>query len=346
MENIIIIAQHSFFRDHQTFVRIDMLNYIKNNNKNYNIHLYFSDCNPSIIHTKINELNPKVILFMDINSFSSELQKYNFVFKYNFNKSIKIGLLVEDTYYINTTKSCPYVQKCHFLVLWYKNKLIEESYKETFPNKQILSLDSRFINIDRFKDYQLPKKYDILMYGCRLFKHKYKQQNINTIQNYIQKYEKNNNIKLTNNSDISFYALREKLLNVLTNCNKYNFKLCPEIGDYANNEELSKLINQSYLTIVCSTIADVMVFKHLEIPASKSVILGSYPTDYKELFEGNIVEVNEFMTDDEIINIIDQALLNKEDLELKSSRIYEKVRNEHNLEMALQSFNNIINKIV
>lgn len=344
MENIIIIAQHKFFRDHQTFVRIDMLNYIQNKNNKYNVNIFFSDCKTNIIENKINELKPKVILFMDINAFSTELQKYNFIFDYK--KTIKIGILIEDTYYINTTKNCPYVQKCHFILFWYKNKLIEESYKAMMPNKLILSLDSRFINIDRFLDYNLPKKYDILMFGCRIFKYNYKQQKIKSIQNYIEKYEKHHNILISDNTNINFYSLREKLLNVITKCNKYNFKLCPEVGTYANNEELSKLINQSYLTIVCSTIADVMVFKHLEIPASKSVILGSYPTDYKDLFEGNIIEVNEFMTDNEIINIIDNALADKKELENKANRLYEKIRNKHSLDNSLNSFNNIIQKII
>lgn len=185
------------------------------------------------------------------------------------------------------------------------------------------------------------------MYGCRQFYHTYKNENIISIQNYIKKFEEKNNIVLDNNTKISFYSVRERLLKLLNKHNKrYNFKLCPEKGDYANNEELSKLINQSYLTIVCSTIADVMVFKHLEIPASKSVILGSYPSDYKDLFDGNIIEIDEFMSDDEILSIIDNALQNKVKLEEMADRIYDKVREEHHLDKALVSFNNIFKQVL
>jgi spore maturation protein CgeB len=106
------------------------------------------------------------------------------------------------------------------------------------------------------------------------------------------------------------------------------------------------VINQSYLTISCSSIADVLLHKHLEISASKSVILGNYPSDYKDLFDGNIVEVNEFMSDDEILSIIDNALINKDKLEEMADRIYDKVRNEHSLDKALESFNYIIKQVI
>jgi hypothetical protein len=345
MNNIVIIAEKFAYRDHCTYVRNDMINYIKNNNKEFNITIFFSDHNPKDVHNKIIELNPKVILFMDIANFSHSLCNYVFVFDMNI--SAKIGILIEDTYLTSCTLNCPYVKKTSFLVIWYKNELIIESYKKALPNKLILNFDSRFINIERFKDYQMDKKYDILMYGCRQFYYTYKRENIISIQNYIKKFEDKNNIILDNNSKISFYSVRERLLNLLNkHKNRYNFKLCPEIGDYANNEDLSNLINQSYLTIVCSTIADVMVFKHLEISASKSVILGSYPSDYKDLFEGNIVEIDEFMSDDEILAIIDNALQNKVKLAEMADRLYDKVRAEHNLDKAVESFNSIIKKVL
>ena len=345
MNNIIIIADNYFFKDHQTYVRIDMLNHIKNNNKEYNIIIFFSDHDKTDVYNKIIEYNPKVILFMDINSFGARLQNYTFIFDMNI--SSKIGLLIEDTYYINYTINDPFVKKCSFLVIWYKNDLIVESYKRALPDKLILYLDSRFVNIDRFKDYQQEKKYDIFIYGCHKFYHTYKEQNIISIQNYIKKFEEKNNTILNNKSMISFYSIRQRLVNLLNKYNtRYNCLIAPEIGDFANNEELSKLINQSYLTIVCSTIADVMVFKHLEIPASKSVILGSYPSDYKQLFDGNIIEVNEFMSDDEILSIIDDALKNKDKLVEMADRIYDSVRAEHNLDKALESFNNIIKQVL
>ena len=135
---------------------------------------------------------------------------------------------------------------------------------------------------------------------------------------------------------------------IKNNTHKYKVKILPESTIDSSkivNEDLAKLINQSYLTIACSSIADVLLHNHLEIPASKSVILGSYPSDYKKLFAGNIVEVNEFMSDDMILSIIDSYLQNKKQLAEMSNKIYNKIRNEHNLDKALEDFNYIIKSI-
>ena len=281
---------------------------------------------------------------MDINSFRDNSMRFDFVFNLN----IPVYIFIEDTYYITTATSlCPYVNKTNGIIFWYKNELIKMSYKNFFPNKIITNVDSRFINTNIYKDYNLEKKYDILLYGSRNFSSFYKQQNLESVQNYIKKYEEINNCIVDIDTKLDIYILRTKLENILIKYpNKYRLKFCPIQGDYIYNEELSKLINQSYLTIVCPTIFDVMVFKHLEIAASKSVILGSYPSDYKDLFEGNIVKVNEFMNEEEIINIIDNALSDKNKLNEMSNRLYQKVHNEHNLQKAQESFNNLFSKLI
>jgi hypothetical protein len=90
----------------------------------------------------------------------------------------------------------------------------------------------------------------------------------------------------------------------------------------------------------------VLVHKHMEIPASNSVILGSYPTDYADLFKGSVVEVNEFMDDETIIRIIDDALSDKRKLLDMSERLCRKVHNEHNLLKASENFSQIIHRLL
>ena len=343
MNNIILIPDYHFFKNHHTTVRIDMLNSIKNNNLKYIITIIYSDHDINDAMNIISKLKPKLIIFMDINAFQDNSKRFDFVFNLN----IPTYIFIEDTYYITNTSLCPYVNKTNGIIFWYKNELLIKSYKNFFPNKIITSIDSRFVNTNIYKDYKLEKKYDILLYGCRKFYYPYKKENLETIQNYIKKYENFYNCIVDNNTDLDIYVLRTKLENILIKySNKYNLKICPIQGDYIFNEELSKLINQSYLTIACPTICDVMVFKHLEIAASKSVILGNYPTDYKDLFEGNIVKVNEFMTEDEIIDIIDNALSDKNKLNEMSNRLYEKIHDEHNLQKAQESFNNLFSELI
>jgi len=84
----------------------------------------------------------------------------------------------------------------------------------------------------------------------------------------------------------------------------------------------------------------------MEIPASNSVILGKYPSEYKDLFEGNIIEVDEFMEDEKIINIIDDALSDKNKLLEMSQRLYNKVHAEHNFNKAIEDFNDVACRII
>jgi hypothetical protein len=230
-----------------------------------------------------------------------------------------------------------------------KNDAIVKTYSKLYPNKYIGSIDSRFINVSKFKDYKLEKKYDILLYGTRNYLRNYKNEPLDSIQNWIKKYELNTNIVITNNDKINFYHLRSKLENILLkNSNKYKLKFLPEkciFDAIVANEDLSKLINESYITISCSTIADIMMHKYLEIGASKSVILGNIPTDYKSLFENNILEVNEFMTEEEILKIIDDGLANKNKLEEMSNNLYNKIHQEHNFDCAINNFNDLFDNL-
>jgi hypothetical protein len=344
MNNIVFIADFYFYKNTSSKTPH---NFVKNLTKSskYNIKLFYTDEKPMDIYNQINELKPKIIIVFDINSFQPCTSNFNFIFNFN----IPVYIFLDDTYYISSlTANCKYIKFVNGFIFWYKNDMIEKSYQIKYPMKKILNLSSRYVNTDIYNDSQLPKIYDIFLYGSRNFKYNYKNEGLIPIQKWISKYEYINNTII--NDKINFYPLRSKLENILNNnLHKYNIKIL-ETNCYdaeIANENLSKLINQSYLTIACSSIADVLFHKHLEISASKSVILGSYPSDYKDLFDGNIIEVNEFMSDDEILSIIDNALQNKDKLKEMADRLYDKVKYEHNLDKALNDFNNIIiNKIL
>jgi hypothetical protein len=81
--------------------------------------------------------------------------------------------------------------------------------------------------------------------------------------------------------------------------------------------------------------------KYFEIPASYSAILGDIPTDYEDLFKGNIVEVNEWMSDDEILQIIDKALEDKEKLWEMTKRLGDRVHQEYNLEAGTKNMDEV-----
>ena len=342
---ILFIADYYYYKNANGKTSHNFMNYISGKGFNHNIKIIYTDYNISDAYNEIIIYNPDIIIFFEINAFQSQTQNFKFVFDLN----KKVFVFLDDSYYITSlTSKCECINYCDGIIFWYRNDRILNSYKRKFPNKITLNFDSRYVNTEIYRDYKLEKKYDIFIYGNRNFLYNYKNEELEPIQNYIKNYEYKNNIII--NDKINFYPLRSKLETILTkNSHKYSLVFLPEStidNSQIVNEDLSKLINQSHLTVACSSIADVLLHKHLEIPASKSVILGSYPTDYKDLFEGNIVEVNEFMSEEEIITIIDNALSNKDKLNEMSNRLYAKIHNEHNLQKAQEDFNNLISSLI
>ena len=111
------------------------------------------------------------------------------------------------------------------------------------------------------------------------------------------------------------------------------------------NEDLSRLINESWMTLTCCTRADIAMAKYFEIAGSYSAILGDIPTDYMSLFKNNIIEVTEWMTDEEIINIIDNALSDKNKLTIMTKRLGDIIHSDYNLESAVNDMDNIFDSL-
>lgn len=344
--NIVFVADFVYYRQMPVKVCNDLITSIRDNSKLYNITIFWTDEDPTMVQSKIHALSPELIIIFEINSFSLTTKNFGFVL----DMATPVYIFLDDTYYINrSTSTCEYVQQTDGLIFWYKNKKAVRSYQRIFPDKTITNISSRFVNTRTFCDRKLEKKYDILLYGSRIFKYEYKREKYDAIQDYISEYEKYHNVVVDENTKIDFYPLRVKMLDILEKySSRYRIKIVSEAcyNSHLCNEELSTLINQSYMTIACSSIADVLLHKYLEISASNSVILGDIPSDYKELFEGNVIEINSFMQEEVILDTIDNALANKEKLLEMSQNLHDRVHAEHNLECASEDFDNVISGLI
>lgn len=340
--NISLIVQSFTFNNKNTSVSDDFLNAI-NNNK-YDTSLFFDYYDNMYVEACIRIKKPSLIILVQVSATDRTLlQRFNFISSLG----VPIYIFIEDTYwYTSTLNTLP--SAITGLILWYKNERIKESFATINKNLTITNFDSRFVNTNIYKDYKLEKKYDILLYGARsgMYTH---TDHLITIQEYLNK-----NSHHYTDGKVPFYSVRNRLESILVNqlFTKYNIYIIPETSILdpnirsVANENLSKLINQSYLTVCCSSIADVLFHKHMEIPASNSVILGSYPSDYKDLFKGNIVEVNEFMDDETIVKIIDDALSDKKRLLEMSESLCKKIHQEHNLLKASENFSQIVDHLL
>ena len=336
--NIVIIAEKSHYRDWKGKTYYDILLHYKEFSIN-NITLIFSDeyMNYSVDTIKI--LNPSLICF-----FETDVLNIANYFSYVFEIGIPVYYCGLDLFYFNNCIQCPNIKLCNGIIHFSKAENIENSYRLEFPKKIITHFNARFINSYRFKNYNMEKKYDILIYGSRGGK----TSNGNKIQNHIsdQKYiQKYNEIYDTCLTHHYFYPLRVKIEELLlNNSDKYRLKILDNACIFnaaIANDELSQLINESYMTLSCCTRADIAMAKYFEIPASYSAILGDIPSDYEDLFKGNIVEVNEWMSDDEILQIIDKALEDKDKLWEMTKRLGDRVHQEYNLEAGTRNMDEV-----
>jgi len=314
---ILLIIAHDRYRECAVKNYHDLINYYINNSKN-DIKYFYTDIR---FHTKIYKLlkywKPELIGFFDV-----DIIRFGEKFDYLFNKNIPVYSVSEDMHWgFEKMKKCLYINKCFSLIKFDKSIKIINEYQNYFKDKYITYFDSRFLNMKKFKNYNLEKKYDILIYGNRRY-------SVYPLRGYLNdiliKYQNKYKIKILRNSG-SFSANKRKL---------------------PINEELSKLINQSYLTVASSSVKDVLLQKYIEISASYSCILGNIPSDYKNLFTGNIIEININMTEKEIIDIIDKALSNKKKLLEMTNRLHEIIIKEHNLDCGVKNFDKVFENIL
>tara|TARA_Y100001980_G_C14331584_1_gene148762 strand:+ start:20 stop:559 length:540 start_codon:yes stop_codon:yes gene_type:complete len=169
----------------------------------------------------------------------------------------------------------------------------------------------------------------------------------NADKDYKKTWENYNNQLLSTN--YNFYPLRVKIENLLLK-HKDRYKtyiLSPAciMNSVVANEDLSKLINQSWLTLSCCTRADIPMSKYFEIAASYSGILGNIPSDYNDLFKNNIIEVTEWMTDEEILSTIDKALEDKQKLQTMINRLGDRMHKEYNLDEGVKDMDKVFDEI-
>ena len=269
--------------------------------------------------------------------------------------------------------------KCSGFITFPRQPDVIKRYRDEFPHKSFFSFDGRFVNTSIYKNRNEPKKYDILLYGGR--SNRNRVRNLTAEQSYKTRWEKYHGSKLPPIHD--FYPLRKRLERLLRrNGDRYNIRIlgewasmnigtshtkpilalgptgeseyvgaqeCPKneecVGGYVN-ESLSKLINQSWLTLCTSSRVDILMDKYVEAAASHSAILGNIPSDYEHIFKGNIVEVTEWMSDEEILSTIDRALEDKHKLKAMIDKTAELVTRQFDLNSATKKMDRAFDTMI
>jgi hypothetical protein len=257
---------------------------------------------------KVNNLESFSEFEKKISKFMNIPEKYLIIQDFNCHHDYKNGLigLVE---YLKEKKIN------NLITPYYKNEGIK-FIKSKIKKINIIHLPHH-INNNYFKNYNLEKKYDIFIFG---------------------------------NISPKFYPFRHRLYNLLIkNKDKFNVKILNGFRNYfrfnekVSNQNLSKIINRSWITICTSSKFNLLLGKYIETAMSNSVICGDIPTDGIHTFKNNIIEINEKMSDNEIITIISNNLNNKDKLNKLSNVCQKKMESYKLKDYSNKLFDLIIN---
>lgn len=177
-----------------------------------------------------------------------------------------------------------------------------------------------------FKDYDLPKKYDILLVGQKGSRNKLK---------------------------VPHYPLRDKFFSLIEKIpKKYTVGYYKHPGYFHDDAhtnkyliEFAQAINSAKICVTCTGRPKSRFGKYIEIPMTNTAIAGDIPdqeTD-KEDFEKFVIKLDINMTDQEIIDKIIYYLENENELD-KIRKIGKKWSKKYTQEEYAKRFINILNQ--
>jgi hypothetical protein len=217
-------------------------------------------------------------------------------------KDQRVGRLYEDYYQIENPESAQY----DFAIFHYKTPVT--MYSSLFPMERKYYLNHHF-DLNIWKNYQLPKQYDIIIYGslCReLYPFR-----VRLAELILQQKSKYRVLHISHPG--------------------YNFQAPP-----VRLRQLSRLINSAWMSLSVPTDPqkgyDDLLKKYGETSLSYSLVLGSIPNEAQDIYLNNYCHLGVEMSDDQILQTIDQELVNKSKIVEKTESVYKKFRENFDLE--------------
>ncbi len=144
-----------------------------------------------------------------------------------------------------------------------------------------------------FRDYGLPKEYDIIIYGSML---------------------------------PSVYPFRHRVCRLLTESSRFNILHLDLKSPFYDidicGEGLARKINQSWLGLTTTSNFDYLLGKYFELPACRCVVLGNMNDQGKVIFGSNYIHIDDQMTDSQILGVVAEGLSNQRRLREYADEMY------------------------
>jgi hypothetical protein len=313
---ILMIADHDFVLKRAKFgsaYDLELLMYLNKNIENFTliyinqIQEYFS------IPFSENNLPPDII-YVYVSS-----EPHNIIINGGRTPFI---LYTDDSFYVE--KISPYLKDYRGMLLSVKMERLKQDYinKKILNHDKILYRDVLFVNDTVFKDLSLEKEYDVLIFG-NCDGEGLTLGGINTAdKEYFKEYTEKTGEDIP--EKYPFYPLRKKVKDLLlryTGIYKIKYIPCSDSGCWdcqTRGVDLAIEINKAYLCLATRSRADKCMRKYMEVASCGTTILGNIPTDYRDMFEGRMVEITDFMSDEQLLKLIDEALKRKEEWSRKA----------------------------
>jgi hypothetical protein len=242
----------------------------------------------------------------------------------------------------------------------HKNKLFYKIYNK-FKRRFVLIHDLHDYTCTNYKHYtDSIKRYftdaislydnyelDIIKKMCRnKIKFHYIPHHVETYINKDYGLKKIYDVTLYGSCYKGAYPFRHRVSELLKkNRHKLPIKIniIPEPGwigkgkyDHITGTGLARIINQSYVTIATKSRYDYLLKKYFEISACKSLLVGDMPKTGKPIWKDNYVDINDKLTDQQILNTIVNTVkrLHRGDkvLNKKILTMYDLIHREYTLE--------------
>jgi hypothetical protein len=188
----------------------------------------------------------------------------------------------------------------NYLLTWvegddvFEYQKIKRLLNQLSPHTKIITIP-HLINNTVCKNYNQEKCYDILVFG---------------------------------NTEARDYTFRHRIKKLLgKNSHKYKIKII-NYGELLG-ADLYKEINKSYLCLTTCMKYKYLVKKYFEISGCHSLILGDMPQQGKKIFGNNYINIEQGYSDHQILQIIDKALSNKQEILERTKKNYDIVHSNY-----------------
>jgi hypothetical protein len=181
-------------------------------------------------------------------------------------------------------------------------------YQKHCPGTQFLWVPHA-VNTALFKNYRLPKVYDVLLYGI---------------------------------TNAHTYPLRARIAQLL-NKSALRFRWIPHPGYYplqgggnpgvVAGADLSREINQSWITIATSSIYQCLMMKYFEIAASYSLIAGDMPEEGQLIFGNDFIRLSNEQSDEQILSTLQRNLACKDRLLAMTNAAHRRITQNYSTDM-------------